>query len=117
MSGSLQSYNGDARNTTVDGTIAAEDPSLRVNWNVNNATFRALTGVPLTQTQVIVPLIAPGTEFLGRHHQLDIRFRRAFRVKGLALEPQFDAYNALNSGVVLTLRPAGSLVRSETTGA
>ena len=40
ISGSFQSYPGDARNATVDGTILAEDPSLRVNWNVNNATFR-----------------------------------------------------------------------------
>ena len=102
ISGSFQSYPGDARNATVDGTILAEDPSLRVNWNVNNATFRALTGVPLTATQVIVPLTEPGTEFLGRHNQLDLRLKRTFGFRGFSLEPQFDAYNALNSGVVLS---------------
>lgn len=102
VSGSFQSYPGDARNATVDGTILAEDPSLRVNWNVNNATFRALTGVALTPTQVIVPLNEPGTDFLGRHNQLDLRLKRTFRIGAYSIEPQFDAYNALNSGVVLT---------------
>ena len=102
ISGSFQSYPGDARNATVDGTILAEDPSLRVNWSVNNATFRALTGVALTQTQVIVPLNEPGADYLGRHNQLDLRLKRTFRFGSYSLEPQFDAYNALNSGVVLT---------------
>ena len=102
ISGSFQSYPGDARNATVDGTILAEDPSLRVNWNVNNAIFSGLTGTRLTPTQVIVPLTPPGTTFLGRHNQLDVRLRRTFQVAGFAIEPQFDVYNALNSGVVLS---------------
>jgi len=42
---------GRARNTSYDGNIAAVDPSLRENWVVNNTTFRALTGVALTQSQ------------------------------------------------------------------
>ncbi len=102
ISGSFQSYPGDARNATVDGTILAEDPSLRVNWNVNNAIFSGLTGTRLTPTQVIVPLTPPGTTFLGRHNQLDVRLRRTFQIAGFAIEPQFDVYNALNSGVVLS---------------
>src|SRR5258708_38333746 len=57
LSGALQSYAGDARNASVDsgnsGNIAAEDPSLRVNWTVNNAIVRAQTGQTLTQAQII----------------------------------------------------------------
>jgi hypothetical protein len=102
VSGTLQSYPGDARNATVDGLIAAEDPSLRVNWSVDRALFRSLTGQTLTQSSVIVPLIPPGTKLLGRQNQLDIRFKRLFRVRGVQLEAQADAYNALNTGVVLT---------------
>ena len=73
VSGALQSYPGDARNASVDtgnsGNIAAEDPSLRVNWQVNNAAVRAqIPTATLTQTQIIVPLIAPGTKFLGRQN-------------------------------------------------
>jgi hypothetical protein len=102
ISGSLQSYPGDARNSTVDGTIVAEDPSLRVNWNINSATFRALTGVPLTVTQVIIPLNEPGSKFLKRQNQVDVRLKRGFNIRKINLEAQVDAYNFLNTGVVLT---------------
>jgi hypothetical protein len=109
ISGSLQSYPGDARNSTVDGstalnngTILAVDPSLRTVWSVDRTLFRSLTGATLTQTSINVPLNPPGTKFLGRQNQLDIRLKRLFRLKGLSLEAQADAYNALNTGVVLT---------------
>jgi hypothetical protein len=102
VSGTFQSYPGDARNSTVDNTIAAEDPSLRVNWQVTRAVFQQLTGQRLTQAQVLVPLNAPGTKFLDRQNQLDIRLKRLFHVHNSTLEAQFDAYNALNTGVVLT---------------
>jgi hypothetical protein len=109
VSGTLQSYPGDARNSTVDGTTAlnngtilAEDPSLRVVWSVDRTLFKSLTGQTLTQSSINVPLNAPGTKFLGRQNQLDIRLKRLFTVRGLTLEAQADAYNALNTGVVLT---------------
>ena len=106
VSGALQSYPGDARNSSVDtgnsGNIAAEDPSLRVNWTVNNAIVRAQTGQTLTQAQIIVPLIAPGTKFLGRQNQLDLRVKRVFAFKGKQLEAQFDVFNSLNANPVLT---------------
>ena len=82
--------------------IAAEDPSLRVNWAVDRTTFRALTGQPLTQSSITLPLNAPGTKFLDRQNQLDIRLKRLFRVRGTTFEAQADAYNALNTGVVLS---------------
>ncbi len=109
ISGSLQSYPGDARNSTVDGstalnngTILAEDPSLRTVWSVDRNLFRTLTGQTLTQSSINVPLNPPGTKFLGRQNQLDIRLKRLFKVRGLSLEAQADAYNALNTGVVLS---------------
>jgi hypothetical protein len=101
VSGTFQSYPGDARNASVDTLIAAEDPSLRVNWSVDRALFRSLTGQTLTQSSVTVPLIAPGTKLLGRQNQLDVRLKRVFRVRRATLEAQVDAYNALNTGVVL----------------
>ena len=108
VSGTFQSYPGDARNSTVDGTTAlnngtvlAEDPSLRVIWPVDRATFKALTGQTLTQSSVNVPLNAPGTKFLERQNQLDMRITRNFKLRGVTLQAQADAYNALNTGVVL----------------
>ena len=49
-----------------------------------------------------MPLNAPGTKLLDRQNQLDIRLKRLFKLRGLSLEAQADAYNALNTGVVLT---------------
>lgn len=49
-----------------------------------------------------VRLNAPGTKFLDRQNQLDLRFKRLFKVGQLQLEAHADAYNALNTGVVLT---------------
>ncbi len=49
-----------------------------------------------------MPLNAPGTKFLDRQNQLDIRFKRLFHLRKTQLEAQIDAYNALNTGVVLT---------------
>jgi carboxypeptidase family protein len=102
VSGTFQSYPGDARNASMDTLIAAEDPSLRVNWQVDRPTFLRLTGQNLTQSSITLPLNAPGTKLLDRQNQLDIRLKRLFHVHGLGLEAQVDAYNALNTGVVLT---------------
>ena len=111
VSASVQSYNGDARNATVDGVILATDPSLRVIWPVDRATFLAATrtagynngaGATLTQSTVNVQLIAPGSKLLRRHNQVDLRLKRPIEIGGLRLEGQFDVYNALNSGVILT---------------
>jgi len=109
VSGTFQSYPGDARNSTVDGTTAlnngtilAEDPSLRIVWSVDRTLFKTLTGQTLTQSTISVPLNAPGTKFLDRQNQLDIRFKRLFHLRKTQLEAQIDAYNALNTGVVLT---------------
>jgi hypothetical protein len=114
ISGTLQSYAGDARNSTVDGasaaasnglnngTIAAVDPSLRTVYQLTRADFTRLTGANLTPSTVNIILDPPGSKFLDRQNQVDIRLKRLFRVRGVSLEAQADAYNALNTGVVLT---------------
>jgi hypothetical protein len=102
VSGTFQSYPGDARNASADTLIAAEDPSLRVNWLVDRPTFKTLTGGTLTQSSVTIPLDAPGTKLLDRQNQLDVRLKRGFTIGKFTFEAQADAYNALNTGVVLT---------------
>jgi len=115
IAASFQSYNGDARNGAYDATFIPAttmvDPSLRVIWNVDRPTFLAATakagynngaGVQLTQSSVNIQLIAPGSKFLDRQNQADIRLKRPFNIGRLQLEGQFDAYNAFNSGVVLS---------------
>ena len=114
LAATFQSYNGDARNGANDGSIPATsmvDPSLRVIWNVDRPTFLAATraagynngqGVALTQSSVNIQLLEPGAKFLGRQNQADIRLKRLFSFGRVQVEAQADAYNAFNSGVVLS---------------
>jgi hypothetical protein len=114
IAATFQSYNGDARNGSNDGAIPATsmvDPSLRVIWNMSRADFLAATakagynngqGVTLTQSSVNVQLVEPGSKFLDRQNQADIRLKRLFNFGRLQAEAQFDAYNAFNSGPVLS---------------
>ena len=115
VAASIQSYNGDARNGSYDNVFipatSMVDPSLRVTWNVARADFLAATakagynngaGVALTQSSVNVQLVAPGTQLLPRQNQADIRLKRPFQIGRLQIEGQFDAYNAFNSGPILS---------------
>jgi hypothetical protein len=72
---------------------------LDVNYNVTPAILPGLV-----QSSVTVPLIAPGTKFLPRMNQMDLRFGRVFRVGGKArLRGQFDIYNATNANSILAV--------------
>ena len=48
------------------------------------------------------PLNQPGKKFLDRQNQVDIRLKRGFTIGKFSFEAQADAYNAFNTGVVLT---------------
>ncbi len=63
-----------------------------------------------------LPLNSPGTKLLDRQNQLDIRFKRIFKVGKVSLEAQADAYNATNTGVVLTRVQTLSTSFNQTTG-
>lgn len=69
---------------------------LAVNWTPAASLF------PGGRTQAVtVPLIAPGTSFLERWNQMDMSFARTFNVRGMRIEGSLDAFNILNSSVVL----------------
>ena len=69
---------------------------LAVNWNVPQNQF------PGGRTQsVTVNLVPPGSSYLDRWNQLDLSFRKFFRVGRIKLDGALDVYNALNSNVVL----------------
>jgi hypothetical protein len=95
VSGSFQSYPGGS-NLENGGSTGAGDPSLNVNYLVNRSIIPSLT-----QTQVSVQLVPPGSEFLPRWNQVDMRFARKFQVKGLSLQPQLDLFNLLNANPII----------------
>jgi len=69
---------------------------LMVNWSVPANLF------PGGRTQsVTVNLIPPGSKYLDRWTQLDLSFRKIFRIGRTRVDGALDMFNALNSNVVL----------------
>jgi len=99
ISGSWQGYPGVPTGTErqdVEYTAnlnRVPDPSLNVNYIV--------TG--LTQTSTTVPLLKPGTKYLDRWNQIDMRFSKRLNVAGLRTSLQFDIFNLLNSNSILSV--------------
>ena len=62
------------------------------------------TVVPsLVQTSVTVPLIKPGTKYLGRWNQVDVRLAKKFGIGRIRMQGQLDIFNILNSSSVLSV--------------
>jgi hypothetical protein len=56
----------------------------------------------LTQTSVTVPLIKPGTKYLDRWNQVDVRLAKKFHVHHVNFQGQLDIFNILNSSSILS---------------
>ena len=69
---------------------------LDVNYNVTRSLLPALV-----QSSVTVPLIQPGTKYLPRMNQLDVRFGKVVKIGRVRLRGQFDVFNATNSSSIL----------------
>jgi carboxypeptidase family protein len=82
----------------VAATIASyAGGPLAMNWSVPANLF------PGGRTQsVTVNLIPPGSSYLDRWTQLDLSFRKIFRVGRTRIDGALDMFNALNSNVVLS---------------
>ena len=100
LGGFFQSNAGDAHNSTFDkGPMQDyEDPSLQENFTVSK------TNVPgLTQSSVSVPLIPPGTNYLPRLSQTDLRVAKIFHIsERISVEGMFDVFNVFNANTVFT---------------
>jgi hypothetical protein len=102
ISGNWQGYPGvpigtDRQDVTFDPTLnRVFDPSLNVNYVVDRTIIPSLT-----QTSVTVPLIQPGTKYLDRWNQIDIRLAKRFQIGKVRLQGQLDIFNVLNSNAIL----------------
>jgi hypothetical protein len=68
-----------------------------VNWTPAASVF---PGSQRTQS-VTINLIPPGSQYLDRWTQLDLSFRKTFRIGKYRVDGALDMFNALNSNVVL----------------
>ncbi|MGE3508916.1 MAG: carboxypeptidase regulatory-like domain-containing protein [Vicinamibacterales bacterium] len=92
----LQSYNGQP---------------LFTRWNIGQATRYAANCVGpcrpgelvvpnLTLPNYVVDLVAPGQRFYDRQNQIDMGFRKVFRVGRYQVSGQVDLFNIINSSYV-----------------
>lgn len=58
----------------------------------------------LTEANISIPLVAPGTEFLPRLNQLDLSIAKWFQVRGVRLQGQVDLFNVLNASTEIAYR-------------
>jgi hypothetical protein len=104
ISGNWQGYPGQPGGTarqdaTYDQTISRViDTSLNVNYVVDRTIIPSLV-----QTSVTVPLIKPGTKYLPRWNQVDVRLAKRFGVGRIRMQGQLDIFNILNSSSVLSV--------------
>jgi hypothetical protein len=102
ISGTWQGYPGVPTGTNRQDVLYSanlnrvEDPSLNVNYIVDRAIVPNLTAASVT-----VPLIAPGSAYLDRWNQVDVRLARKFVVRGVQAQGQFDIFNVLNANTIL----------------
>jgi hypothetical protein len=109
LSGSWQGYPGAVNSTARQDAVyesalnRVQDWSVNANWNVTNAIFQNATGRALTNVAETVPLLTPGTRFLKRWNQVDLRLARKFQVGRYSFQGQFDMFNALNGSSILAV--------------
>jgi hypothetical protein len=80
-------------------------PMIEANFVVPNALVQPSLGRPLSgnAANVTVPIVAPGTLYGDRLHQVDFRIGRIIRFGGnRRVTPSVDLYNLFNSNAVLT---------------
>ncbi len=103
VSGVLQSYAGRALSDTNS------TPASPTVWRITQTTRYpdgSLVVPNLTQTTLLVPLVAPGREFLDRMNQVDVSVAKVFTVGRTRIQGQLDVFNTLNASPVLDVRSA-----------
>jgi hypothetical protein len=101
LSGVVQSYAGRA---ISDTNTTPASPTV---WRITQTTRYAdgtLVVPGLAQTTLLVPLVAPGREFLDRVNQVDLSLAKWFAVGRARIQGQVDLFNAFNRSPVLDVR-------------
>lgn len=96
VSGTLQSNPGNPVNAQATGERGSPEAGLNVNYNVTPAIVPGLT-----QPLIVVKLIPPGTKYLDRVNQFDVRLSKNLQVGSTRLVGSIDVFNLLNTNAVL----------------
>jgi hypothetical protein len=100
LSGVFQSYQGKPAETNW---LVSRTTRYAANCK-GPCTPGALVIPNLTEASVTIPLTPPGTEFLDRHNQLDVRIGKRFQLNRVRMNAQVDIFNVLNANPVEIVR-------------
>ena len=92
-------------------------PEILANGAFTSAQVAPSLGRALSQgSTASIPLVAPGTRYGERMHQLDWRVAKTVRVGRTRIQGQFDLYNALNASPIRAYRGAYGATTGSRTG-
>jgi Carboxypeptidase regulatory-like domain len=77
---------------------------ISASYVATSAEIAQSLGRPLSggvQTVTISNLFEPQTMFEGRHHQLDMRLAKVFKLRRATIQGRFDVYNVFNASPIL----------------
>ena len=85
-------------------TRACPGPQITANFNAPNAIVQPSLGRPLSggAANVTIDLVAPGTLYGERLHQIDFRVSRTFPFGRTRTQLNLDLYNLMNANPVLS---------------
>ena len=100
VSGVFQSYQGKPAQT--DWLVSR---TTRYAANCKGPCTPGALVIPnLTEASITIPLTPPGTEFLDRHNQLDVRIGKRLQLNRVRVNAQVDIFNVLNANPIEIVR-------------
>ena len=94
---------------TTGGGAVGQASGMAANFTATNAYLAAnsnlgrnLTGTTAPTQNVSLQIANPDAVYLDRDNQLDLRFGKVFRYRGIRSTVSLDLFNALNRSTVLT---------------
>lgn len=86
--------------TPIQASFVATNAQIAPSLGRNLGACR---GAAVCNATTTINLIQPESEREDRYSQVDLRFARIFRVRGINFEANLDLYNALNASPVLNM--------------
>ncbi len=99
---------GNSIGSGLAANFAATNAYLATNSNLG----RLLTGTTAPTQSVTLNIVDPASVYLDRDNELDLRFGKVVRYRGLRGTINVDLFNALNKSTVLTANAAYALTNN-----
>jgi Carboxypeptidase regulatory-like domain len=97
---------------SIASGLAANFVATNAYLGANSNLGRLLTGTTTPTQSVTLQVVDPASVYLDRDNELDLRFGKVLRYRGLRATVNLDLFNALNRSTILTANPAYALTNN-----